>query len=419
MKKIFTLLLLVFTFFSFTSKSQTSTVCNAAFDFSFLTNNSVKFTPAVTGDSPFVQHNWIFGDGSPIQQLIAPTHTYAAPGSYLVKHYLSRYNPNGVFVCADTLTKLVVIQQSCNVQAYFSWSTVAGNPLVIVFQNLSNSLSPTDSIRWTFGDGTSSIDANPTHIYANAGTYTVCLRIKKNNNTAGAPPCVSEICKTVIVAQPCNLQAYFNWHSVASSPLSIVFQNLSIQLSPTDSVKWTFGDGTSSTNVNPMHTYANAGTYTVCLRVKKNNTAGSAPCISEICKTVIVLQSCNLVSYFTWTSLSNNPLAVAFQNLANPLSSTDSVRWTFGDGSASLDINPTHTYTNAGTYTVCLRVKKNSNTTGTAVCVSEICKTVVVTINQTCNLAANFAWTNTAANPLSFAFQNTSTPLSPTDSVRW
>jgi PKD repeat protein len=420
MKKIFTLLLLTFTVLSFKSTAQTNTTCNAAFDFAFLNSNTVKFTPTISIDSPFVHHNWIFGDGSPVTYSIAPTHTYSTPGTYTVKHYLSRYNPNGVFVCADSVIKLVTIQQPCNLIANFIWSSLATNPLAIAFQNLSTTLSSTDSIRWTFGDGSSSLDVNPTHTYNIAGTYTVCLRVKKNSTAAGSIPCVSEICKTVTITQPCNLQAYFNWTTVASSPLAIVFQNLSNPLSPTDSIRWTFGDGTSSLDVNPMHTYANPGTYTVCLRVKKNNTgAGSIPCVSEFCKTVLVVQTCNLQAYFNWTTLSNNPLSVAFQNLSNPLSPTDSVRWTFGDGNSSLDINPTHTYANAGTYTVCLRVKKNSNTTGTALCVSEICKIVVVTVNQTCNLTANFIWTNTAANPLTFNFQNLSSPLSATDSVRW
>jgi PKD repeat protein len=510
MKKIFTLLLLSLTLFGLKSNAQTSTVCNAAFDFSFVSPNTVKFTPAVTGDSPFVQHYWIFGDGSPVDQSIISTHTYASPGTYTVKHYLSRYSPNGVFVCADTLTKLVVIQQACNltayftwhadssnhlniifnnfssplspsdsvswtfgdgtgssninpshiytnagtytvclrvkknstvagtapcvseicktvivnqpcnIQAYFNWNTVASNPLAIAFQNLSAPLSNTDSIKWTFGDGTVSYDVNPIHTFLNAGTYTVCLRVKKLNNTAGTTPCVSEICKTVIVTQPCNLAANFSWSAVASSPLSIAFQNSSIPISSTDSVRWTFGDGTTSTAINPLHTYTNAGTYTVCLRIKKNSTiSGSAPCVSEICKTIVVVQSCNLVAYFNWSNLSGNPLAVAFQNLSNPLSPTDSVRWTFGDGSSSTAINPTHTYANAGSYTVCLRVKKINNATGTAACVSEICKTVIVAVNQNCNLVPNFTWNNTAANPSTFAFQNTSTALSPTDSVKW
>jgi PKD repeat protein len=420
MKKIFTFLLFALTVFSFTSKSQT--ICNAAFDFAFLSNNTVTFTPVVKGDSPFVHHYWIFGDGSPIQQSILSTHTYSAPGNYLVKHYLSRYNSNGVFVCADTLSKLVVIQQACNLQAYFSSGAVAGNPSAIVFHNLSNPLSSTDSVRWTFGDGTSSSDANPTHNYAYAGSYNVCLRVKKNSTTAGSPACVSETCKTVIVAsQPCNMQAYFNWNSAAGDPLSIAFQNLSTPLLPTDSVRWTFGDGVTSLDATPTHHYANAGSYNVCLRVKKNsNTAGSAVCVSEICKTVIVAasQTCNLVANFAGTSTNANPLAFAFQNTSTPLSTTDSVRWTFGDGSSSLDFNPTHIYTNPGTYNVCLRIKKNSTQTGTAPCVREICKTMVVAAPTSCNLVAYFTCKNTT-NRLTLAFQNLSTPITSTDSVRW
>ncbi len=417
MKKIFTLLLLTFSFFIYKSKAQTSTLCNAAFSVTFINSNNVQFIPVTIGDSPFVHHNWLFGDGTPTSGLASPLHSFTTPGTYTIKHYLSRYNPNGVFVCADSAVVTLIIQQSCNLVSNFNWTSGSANPLAITFQNLSVPLASTDSIRWTFGDGLSSLDLNPTHVYTSAGTYNVCLRIKKNSNTPGTAPCVSEICKTVIVTQPCNLVAYFNWTAVATSPLSIVFQNLSVPLSPTDSVRWTFGDGTSSLDINPMHTYTNPGTYTVCLRVKKNSSVYNTPCVREFCKTVTVVQSCNLVAYFNWTALSNNPLSVAFQNLSNPLAPTDSVRWTFGDGTSSIDVNPTHTFANAGTYNVCLRVKKNGNTPGSEPCVREICKTVIV--NQTCNLTANFTWTNTSSNPLTFNFQNLSIPLAATDSIRW
>ena len=273
--------------------------------------------------------------------------------------------------------------------AYFTWTTLSNNPLAVAFQNLTNPLSPTDSVRWTFGDGSSSLVINPTHTYTNAGTYTVCLRVKKNNNTTGTAVCVSEICKTVVVTinQTCNLVANFAWTNTAVNPLAFAFQNTSTALSPTDSVRWTFGDGSSSLAINPTHTYTNPGTYTVCLRIKKNlNATGTTPCVREICKTIVVAAtpSCNLVAYFTWSNTSS-PLTLAFQNLSTPVSSTDSVRWTFGDGTSSLSLNPTHTYLNPGTYTVCLRVKKNGNIPGTAPCVREICKVVTILPQINCD----------------------------------
>lgn len=426
MKKLFTLLLIALAAFSFKTYSQAGTACNADFNSAFINPNTVQFNPVIIGDSLTTYHNWNFGDGA-VATIPSPQHSYASGGTYTVRHILKRTNPNGVVECRDTVYKTIQIQQSsCNLTAYFTWTTDAANWQMINFQNQTSPVDATDSMRWTFGDGTSlsglrssAIISNPTHIYANAGTYTVCLRVKKNPTTPGVTPCVSEICKTVIVQQPCNLVANFTWSSTTANPLLVAFQNTSVPLAPSDSIRWTFGDGTSSLDVNPTHLYANPGTYTVCLRVKKNNTTpGAAPCIREICKTVIVQQSCNLVANFTWTSAASNSLFIYFQNTSVPLDPTDSVRWTFGDGTSSLLVNPTHAYANPGTYTVCLRVKKNNNAAGTAPCIREICKTVIVQ-GTACNLNASFTSHPDSVNTQKIWFTNTSTGASNLDSIRW
>jgi PKD repeat protein len=418
MKKIFTLLLSALILFNLRPIAQTTSVCNATFNFSILNSNTLKFTPSIIGDSPLVHHDWSFGDATPVSQFIAPTHTYAAPGTYTIKHYLSRYNPNGVLVCAETMIKQVVIQSPCNLTAYFTWGIVDGSPLTATFKNESTPITSKDSVRWTFGDGTSSLDVSPKHTYANPGNFKVCLRVKKNDNAPGTESCVREFCKTIEVNQYCNMVASFNWNSVTGNPATIEFKNLSTPIAPTDSVRWTFGDGSSSLDVNVKHTYANPGTYTACLRVKKNSTlAGTAPCVREICKTIIINQPCNLVASFNWNSVTGNPAIIEFKNLSTPIAPTDSVRWTFGDGSSSLDVNVKHTYANPGTYTACLRVKKNSTLAGTAPCVGEICKTII--INQPCNLVASFNWNSVAGNTSAIEFKNLSTPITSTDSVRW
>ena len=83
------------------------------------------------------------------------------------------------------------------------------------------------------------------------------------------PPCISEVCKLDTVIN-CNIQAYFtNSTDSGTAPTTIQFTNQSTILSPTDSISWTFGDGTSSNSLNPAHIYTSPGTYTVCLRIRK------------------------------------------------------------------------------------------------------------------------------------------------------
>lgn len=418
MKKIFTLLWLTIAAFAFKSSAQTTPNCNADFAVQYLTYNTVKFNPAITNDSPYVRHFWNFGDGTTGSQQISPTHTYALPGNYAVVHTVLRVTPNNVPVCTQTFTKTVTIAQPCNLVVNFSWTSTASNPLVIAFQNLSVPLAATDSVRWTFGDGTSSTAVNPVHTYTAPGTYTVCLRVKKNSNVGSTVPCVREICKTVVIQAPCNLVANFSWTVTPTNPLRIEFNNLSVPLSNTDSIRWTFGDGSSSNAVNPVHTYNTPGTYTVCLRVKKATPAGAAPCVREICKTIVVQAPCNIVPNFTWTVSQNNPLRIEFQNTSTNIAATDSIRWTFGDGASSNQLNPVHTYANAGTYTVCLKITRHIPGT-TLSCVREICKTIVVTAPPACNLVVNFTSHPDSLNPLRIKFTNTSTPVVATDSLFW
>jgi PKD repeat protein len=409
MKKIFTLLWLTLAAFTFKATAQTNTTCNAEFTVQYVTNFSVKFNPAIVNDSPFVQHTWSFGDGSPVNHVISPTHTYTLPSSYSVVHTIIRTNPNNVPVCTQTFTRVVTITEPCNLVVDYSWTVAAANPLTLEFHNLTVPLSPTDSTIWNFGDGTTSYAANPAHTYANYGTYNVCLIVKKYPS-ASSTPCVRYSCKTITVTQPCNIVADFNWTIAQTNLLTFEFHNLSTNLATSDSIRWTFGDGTSSTSLNPVHTYSAAGTYTVCLRIARHTLPGAAPCVREICKTVVVTQPCTLVANFTSQPNPSNPLQVRFTNTSTPLNASDSIRWTFGDGTSVIGVqsdamvaNPVHNYTTAGTFTVCLRVKKNNNTTATG-CVREICHTIAVT--QPCNFAVNFSWRLDSANVRKVYFTN-------------
>lgn len=413
----------------FNTSAQNTTTCNAEFAIQFQNSNTVKFNPVITGDTPFVYHYWNFGDGSQVSQLISPTHTYNLPGTYAVVHTVARFNHNGVSVCTQSFTKLVIITQPCNLVANFSSHPSAANPLKIEFQNLSQTLALTDSITWTFGDGNSSHAVNPVHTYAQPGTYTVCLKIKRNS-PAGTAPCVKEICKTIVVSAACNLQAYFSAQPDPTHPLRVKFTNLSVPSHATDSIKWTFGDGTSLSGLqadpnvaNPSHTYNQAGTYTVCIRVKKNTNTTANPCVSEYCKTVVVIASCNLQAYFSAQPDPTHPLRIKFTNLSVPSHATDSIKWTMGDGTTITGLqsdpnvaNPTYNYTHPGTYNVCIRVKKNNSTIAHP-CVSEYCKTIVVT--APCTIQPNFSCRVDSTNPKKIHFTNLTVATTASTTATW
>lgn len=129
------------------------------------------------------------------------------------------------------------------------------------------------------------------------------------------------------------------------------------------SYRWNFGDGTSSTQQNPQHTYAAAGSYSVILTV----TDAQAQTTST---TKQVVLNTALTAAFASNS---NGLTVQFNNQSSGGSGTLSYSWNFGDGASSNLTSPSHTYRNSGSYSVTLTVTDSSNGS------SSVSKTVTVT----------------------------------------
>jgi PKD repeat protein len=408
--------------------------CNLQAYFTYIkdsiNNKKVYFTNQTANFLATDSIRWSFGDGSAYNYTTNPTHTYTQAGTYNVCIRVKRNTPAGTIPCVSEFCKLVIIDSivPCNLQAYFTYIKDSINNKKVYFTNQTANFLATDSIRWSFGDGSAyNYTTNPTHTYTQAGTYNVCIRVKRNT-PAGSIPCVSEFCKLVIIDSipVCNLVANFAYSKDSMNPRIVYFSNQTLNFLGSDSIRWNFGDGTPyNYQVNPVHTYTQNGAYTVCIRVKRNTLPGTAPCISEICKIVIIdsLVPCNLQAYFTHIRDSINAKKIYFTNQTVNYLPTDSIRWSFGDGSPyNYTTNPTHTYTQSGTYTVCLRVKRILSPYALP-CVSEFCKLVVVDSIPTtlCNVQANFSAYRDSTNPSSglVYFYNQTINYLPTDSIRW
>jgi len=120
--------------------------------------------------------------------------------------------------------------------------------------------------KWTFGDGTSSTVKNPTHKYSSLGRYTVSLTATNadGSNTLTKTNYIAVVTKPVAAfsASPTTVKTLLN--------VSFTDQSTGV---PT-SWKWTFGDGTNSSDQNPIHQYSQEGNYTVKLAV--SNVAGNS-----------------------------------------------------------------------------------------------------------------------------------------------
>ncbi len=321
------------------------------------TNLSVAFTDATTnGPTSWL---WDFGDGN-TSTLQSPTHVYAASGTYTV--CLTSTNTCG------SNTTCTVITVSCPAPvASFTLTTTQ-----LTVNLTSTSTGNPSTYAWTFGDGGTSSLQSPSHVYAQGGTYMICLTV---TNACGS----NQVCQNVTLNCPMPNSNF----SFTSINLAFNFQDLSTG-SPT-TWAWTFGDGGTSNLQSPTHTYANTGTFQVCLIT--TNACGP----DTACQAVSVLCPQPAANF----SAVNNQLVVNFTDLSggNPTSWT----WNFGDGSPnSIQSNPNHTYAAPGTYQVCLTAVNScgSNT---------FCRSIVVSCPSP---TANFNFT-TNANTTSFTNQTT------------
>ncbi len=381
------------------------TSCHAAFSFNIPTSNPVMFFNASTsGNSTAVStYSWNFGDSSATSTVVNPTHQFPGPGTYYV--CLTIGTSTG---CHSTQCEHVTISNTRSCHAYVGINSPAPftAPAAVLFSSMQSYTAAGDSILqrfWSWGDGTSSVQANGnniTHTYASAGNYIVNLIIL----SAGGCRDTTHTTITVVngTTTGCHAQ-YFD--SVLGS--SVYFFSGSSSVAASDSIKernWDFGDYNNPNHtlggnvVNPLHQYLYNGTFTVCLKI-----TSWGGCKDSICKTVVVTgvqTSC--VAYFLYTTTYLN---AAFSSANSSAPTGDSIvhrYWSFGDGDSLSGnvVSPYHTYLHAGTYNVCLTIVTAGG------CTKTLCKSVTV-VNQCVNPSFTFT---VSGNVVTFNSANISLP---------
>lgn len=284
----------------------------------------VNFGASGSSSNGALSYNWDFGNGTSTQQ--NPTQVFFS-GVY-----------NAVVTATDPygcLARDTIVVSATNVVAGFTVSNPnACNNIPIQFTDTSNFAT---SWSWTFGDGGTSTQQNPSHTYAANGTYTVTLTVTYGN-------CTNTVTKTayINVTSPATGSITANDTIECSAPFT---PNFSSNASGAVAYNWTFGDGGTSTAANPSHTYTTIGSYTVSVQL--TNSGG---CVNTITLPNLIDIGTLDASFTIDSPQGCTPLTVTFTNTTTTIEPIVSYQWTFGDGGTSTQANPQHTYTGTGSF---------------------------------------------------------------------
>ncbi|WP_165823796.1 PKD domain-containing protein [Pseudochryseolinea flava] len=278
-------------------------------------------------------YEWDFGNGE-IQYGAEARYTYPRSGIYDVCVKASG-------ACGE-VQKCVTVDVVCDKPSIGTYGYNVGLNLKAEFS--ATQANNVENLRWhwDFGDGSTSSQQNPTHVYLTPGKYKVQV------STQG-------VCNADTVEFEATISCL-----QAAATIDEYIQNLVVTFSSqmqnvTDKL-WDFGDGSTSTENNPIHTFELPGVYNVCLKVSNG-------CSEKIiCKVVTVTCAPPTAEF----SADISDLKAEFYGTHNLNSS-----WDFGDGNLTVALNPVHSYQQQGTYTVCQTV---SNKCG----VEKFCDEVVI-----------------------------------------
>ena len=283
------------------------------------------------------------------------------------------------YVCNEYYTETVIVEgdgaevnfvlcsdntPECDLSFYYY--TGPENPFLVYFNPVLEDSIQGTTFSWQFGDGTGSNEQYPEHLF-NEGEYLVQL-------TAYNDVCGEMYYEDIVYVwdDTTNVNdcfADFYYMIDQGDPYTFYFYDASYADIGITSWAWDFGDGTTSTEQNPIHTYSEAGQYVVTLTIQSADVCSSTtenyvwiddnPWYPEECQALFytVYDSQNfLTAHFvdlSWAGYGNG------QGQVNEILAW---QWEFGDGEGSAEQNPTHTYAEEGEYLVSLTIYTDSCT---------------------------------------------------------
>jgi PKD repeat protein len=294
---------------------------------------------------------WEFGDGSVLSTTDPSNLYFNLTGDDTT--FLVTLTTTSKYGCVDSATGVIDVYAQPDVE-FIATPTFQMYPSSSVdFINMS---TPGNwDYRWSMGDGATSLQENPaTHHYPTWGDYTIWL-------SASTPYCADSVAHTIRI-EPAIPIAVFDTVVPGCEPHTVQFRNNSVY---GESYLWEFGDGTSSTEFEPEHTYREYGIYNVKLTVTGQGG-------TEVAYRQVEVYRMPEVDFTVAPDLVQLPAdEIKLFNLSRY---GDTYIWDFGDGTTSNEENPRHLYQRIGQYDISLEVITEDG------CTDQLVKPAIVTV---------------------------------------
>ncbi|MDX2285532.1 MAG: PKD domain-containing protein [Bacteroidia bacterium] len=287
---------------------------------------------------------WEWNTGAGQSQLQTPTVLYSAPGTYSVSLIVTDAAGR-----RDTLVRPGYIQVYPSPDASLSASAtqVCAHALVAFTSNTAPGAGSIVSYRWDFGDGVISTEANPLHAYAEPGVYPVSLEVR---NSFGCTDLELRQAYMNVSAPDPGFTA--DTLTACGPPLQVRFTSYTAS----GIHRWEFGDGSTSTLPNPLHTYTGTGAFSVT-----HTVTGAQGCRDTLVRSSYINIGVNTLSAFALDSSTCAHDTIFFRTNAAPNST---ITWDFGDGTQGSGPNPFHIYHQSGSLTATVTIQNPSGCNG-------------------------------------------------------
>ncbi len=211
------------------------------------------------GEGDIKSWHWDFGDGNTSSEQ-NPFHAYSHSGVYNISLFIE--DASGENSSYNTTVEVLNLPPEANFS--FSPENPATSDTIQFTDGSTDSDGSVVNWTWDFGDGTTSDEENPQHIYHESGIYAVTLTVTDDSGEK------STATVKITVSNALPTAEFFFIPEKASAGEKINFTDASTDDGEIVSWHWDFGDGTASDKQNPQHSYDEKGKYTVTLTVKDN-----------------------------------------------------------------------------------------------------------------------------------------------------